>query len=93
MLIKDLVFKNIELPLVQEARVVFSNGHWARILRNVPGFTSKHIDARANEYEAYTSLSKEAQGYLSEIEVNVILAELRYTEVSPKVSNPWDVNA
>lgn len=93
MLVKDLVFKNTEMPLVQEARVVFSNGHWAKLLRNVPGFTSKHIDARFNEYEAHTSLSPDSMGYLSEIEVNVILAELRCTERSPLNPNPWDVNA
>lgn len=93
MLIKDVVFKNNETPLVQEARVVFSNGHWAKILRNVPGFTSKYLDARANEYEAHTSLNPEPMGYLSEIEVNLILAELRYTQKDPLRKNPWDVNA
>lgn len=93
MLIKDLIFKNTDTPLVQEARVVFSNGHWARVLRNVPGFTSKHLDARANEYVAYTSLSPDEMGYLSEIEINVVLAELRCSERSPLQPNPWDVNA
>lgn len=77
--IKDLTFRSHYVANEEISRVVFSNGHWAAILYR----------PAIEEYEVYSSIDSR-QYKVSEVELSVILSELRISQKFP-LKCPWDI--
>ena len=90
MLVSDLTFHTHYKRDVEIARVLFSNGHWAMALRHRPGSALAELPCKKEEYVISYSLAPQLEVISSEIEMNVILSELRITLKSPLRDCPWE---